>query len=123
MKIIHIDQKYPEDWIRVLNHIANLFFEDSKLKVEPEDAEMVRSFSYEVGDDFSITTKAILTVDGKEYTTHYSIQYESVATDRELNIRIKRALSHVFLDVLEQRYRDASAMGDFNRSTPNKALS
>ena len=25
MKIIHIDQKYPEDWIRVLNHIANLF--------------------------------------------------------------------------------------------------
>ncbi|MED4886872.1 coproporphyrinogen III oxidase [Lysinibacillus sp. FSL R7-0073] len=102
MKMIHIDQKYPEDWIRVLNHIANLFFEDSKLRVEPEEADMSVSFTYDVGENFSIATKAILTVDGQQYTNDYSIQYESTATGRELNIRMKRALSHVFLDVLEQ---------------------
>ncbi len=102
MKMIHIDQKYPEDWIRVLNHIANLFFEDSKLRVEPEEADMSVSFTYDVGESFSIATKAILTVDGQQYTNDYSIQYESAATGRELNIRMKRALSHVFLDVLEQ---------------------
>lgn len=102
MKMIHIDQKYPEDWIRVLNHIANLFFEDSKLRVEPEEADMSVSFTYDVGENFSIATKAILTVDGQQYTNDYSIQYESAATGRELNIRMKRALSHVFLDVLEQ---------------------
>ncbi|WP_374965288.1 coproporphyrinogen III oxidase [Lysinibacillus sp. RS5] len=102
MKIIHIDQKYPEDWIRVLNHIANLFFEDSKLKVEHEGTDMSVSFEYNVGDDCSLSTKAVLEVDGKSYTNDYRIQYDTGAEGRELNIRMKRALSHVFLDVLEQ---------------------
>ena len=57
---------------------------------------MSASFDYQTGKDFSISTKANLIVDGKQYTNEYSIQYESPTTDRELNIRIKRALSHVF---------------------------
>ncbi|QDQ00136.1 coproporphyrinogen III oxidase [Lysinibacillus fusiformis] len=102
MKIIHIDQKYPEDWIRVLNHIANLFFEDSKLKVEADEADMAVSFKYRVETDFSVYTNAVLEVDGKRYTNDYTIKYDTEAVGRELNIRMKRALSHVFLDVLEQ---------------------
>ncbi|MGN4127354.1 coproporphyrinogen III oxidase [Lysinibacillus sphaericus] len=102
MKIIHIDQKYPEDWIRVLNHIANLFFEDSKLKVEAHGADMAVTFTYHVEADFSVYTNAVLEVDGKRYTNDYHIKYDTEAVGRELNIRMKRALSHVFLDVLEQ---------------------
>jgi len=102
MKIIHIDQNYPEDWIRVLNHIANLFFEDSKLKVKSEGADMSVSFEHHVAEDFSLSTKAVLGVEGKHFTNQYHIQYDTQAEGRELNIRIKRALSHVFLDVLEQ---------------------
>ncbi len=120
MKMIHIDQKYPEDWIRVLNHIANLFFEDSKLRVEPEEADMSVSFTYDVGENFSIATKAILTVDGQQYTNDYSIQYESAATGRELNIRMKRALSHVFLDVLEQHTRVHQQWGILTGVRPTK---
>ena len=102
MKIIHIDQNYPEDWIRVLNHIANLFFEDSKLKVKSEGADMSVSFEHHVTEDFSLSTKAVLEIEGKHFTNEYHIKYDTQAEGRELNIRIKRALSHVFLDVLEQ---------------------
>lgn len=102
MKIIQINQKYPEDWIRVLNHIANLFFEDSKLKVDTTEADMKASFQYRVDADFSVHTSAVLEVDGKTYTNDYSIQYDIDAPEREQKIRIKRALSHVFLNVLEQ---------------------
>ncbi|MGE7843206.1 coproporphyrinogen III oxidase [Lysinibacillus sp. NPDC093712] len=102
MKIIQIDQKYPEDWIRVLNHIANLFFEDSKLSTTAQGADMSVAFSYRVEENFSIYSRAVLEVDGKRYTNDYHIDYEIEAVGREQNIRMKRALSHVFLDVLEQ---------------------
>jgi len=102
MKIIHIDQNYPEDWIRVLNHIANLFFEDSKLKAKSDGADMSISFEHHVAEDCSISTKAVLEVEEKQFTNEYHIQYDTQAEGRDLNIRIKRALSHVFLDVLEQ---------------------
>ena len=72
------------------------------MKVEPKGADMSASFDFQTGDDFSISTKAVLIVVGQQYTNEYRIQYETPATGRELNIRIKRALSHVFLDVLEQ---------------------
>ncbi|MFJ7738592.1 coproporphyrinogen III oxidase [Lysinibacillus sp. NPDC097287] len=102
MKTIQINQKYPEDWIRVLNHIANLFFEDSKLKVDTIEADMKATFHYRVDADFSVHTGAVLEVEGTTYTNDYSIPYEEDASERERNIRIKRALSHVFLNVLEQ---------------------
>ncbi|OEB99890.1 coproporphyrinogen III oxidase [Lysinibacillus sphaericus] len=102
MKIIQIDQKYPEDWIRVLNHIANLFFEDSKLSTNAQEAEMSVAFSYRVDANFTVYTSAVLEVDGKRYTNDYHIEYATEAVGREQNIRMKRALSHVFLDVLEQ---------------------
>lgn len=102
MKVIQIDRKYPEDWIRVLNHMANLFFEDSKLKVETMEADMTVAFNYRIDADFSVHTDAVLEVGGSRYTNDYSIQYDVDAPERERNIRIKRALSHVFLNVLEQ---------------------
>ena len=102
MKIIKLNKKYPEDWIRVLNHIANLFFEDSKLKVDTTEADMEVAFAYHVDPDFSVHTSAILDVDGTRYTNDYRIQYKTDAPEREQNIRIKRALSHVLLNVLEQ---------------------
>lgn len=102
MKIIQIDQKYPEDWIRVLNHIANLFFEDSKLSTTALQADMSVAFTYRDDANFSIYTSAVLEVEGKRYTNDYHITYETEAVEREQNIRMKRALSHVFLDVLEQ---------------------
>ena len=46
MKKIQVNEVFKEDWNRVLNHIANLFFEDSKIVVAADDAELSFRFHY-----------------------------------------------------------------------------
>lgn len=102
MKTIYVKEHFKEDWNRVLNHIANLFYEDSVLQLEEEGAEMKLSFTHRIEEDFTICTTSRLEVDGTTYTSDYSIKYATEGTEKEQNIRLKRALSHVMLDVLEQ---------------------
>lgn len=102
MKTIYIKQQFKEDWNRVLNHIANLFYEDSVIQAEVDGADMRFNFTHRIDDDFTIYTSARLEVDGQVYTNDYHIGYKTEGTEREQNIRLKRALSHVMLDVLEQ---------------------
>lgn len=102
MKKIAVHKQYKEDWNRVFNHIANLFFEDSQIVVATEDADMSIFFNYTIDNHHSINTESELIVDGQTFTSNYSIRYENSGTDKEQNIRLKRALSHVMLDVLEQ---------------------
>lgn len=102
MKTIHIHEQLKEDWSRVLNHIANLFYEDSVITFEKDGADMSISFTHDIQPDFSIHTSAQLLVNGQEFTHTYSIGYATEGTEKEQNIRLKRALSHVMLDVLEQ---------------------
>ena len=102
MKTIYVKEQFKEDWNRVLNHIANLFYEDSVLQLEEDGAEMKLSFTHRIDSDFTIYTTSTLEVEGTTYTSDYSIKYTTEGTDKEQNIRLKRALSHVMLDVLEQ---------------------
>lgn len=102
MKTIHINEQFKEDWNRVLNHIANLFYEDSVIQFTKDGANMSISFEHEIADDYTISTAAKLIVDGQEFTSSYSIGYATEGTEKEQSIRMKRALSHVMLDVLEQ---------------------
>jgi len=102
MKKIEVNEVFKEDWNRVLNHIANLFYEDSKIVVAAEDAELSFRFQHTIDPDYTIRTACELVVDGVTYTSDYSIQYETEGTEKEQGIRMKRALSHVMLDVLEQ---------------------
>ena len=102
MKTIHINEQFKEDWTRVLNHIANLFYEDSVIQIEQDGSDMSIEFNKSIDENFTISTYAKLLVDGQEYTSNYSIQYTTEGTEKEQNIRMKRALSHVMLDVLEQ---------------------
>ena len=102
MKTIHINEQFKEDWTRVLNHIANLFYEDSVIQIEQEGADMLLAFEHSIDETFTVQTTAKLTVDNETYTSNYSIGYATEGTEKERNIRLKRALSHVMLDVLEQ---------------------
>jgi len=102
MKKIEINEVFKEDWNRVLNHIANLFYEDSKIVVAAEDAELSFRFQHSIDKDYTIRTECELAVDELTYTSNYSIQYDTEGTEKEQGIRMKRALSHVMLDVLEQ---------------------
>ena len=102
MKTIHINERLKEDWTRVFNHIANLFYEDSVIQIEQDGADMAMSFEHSIDETFTVHTAAKLTVDSETYTSNYSIGYATEGTEKERNIRLKRALSHVMLDVLEQ---------------------
>lgn len=102
MKTIQINEQFKEDWNRVLNHIANLFYEDSVIQFTQDGADMSISFKYQIDSNYTITTHATLVVDGQKYTSDYSIGYATEGTEKEQSIRMKRALSHVMLDVLEQ---------------------
>lgn len=102
MKTIYITEQFKDDWNRVLNHIANLFYEDSVIKFTKDGSDMSISFTHAIDEQFTITTAAKLIVDRQEYTSDYSIGYATEGTEKEQNIRMKRALSHVMLDVLEQ---------------------
>ena len=102
MKTIYINEQLKEDWKRVLNHIANLFYEDSVIQIEQDGSDMSIQFKHSIDENYVIHTAATLVVDGQTYTSDYSIGYETEGTEKEQNIRMKRALSHVMLDVLEQ---------------------
>lgn len=102
MKKIYIKEKFKDDWNRVLNHIANLFYEDSVIQLDEAGSEMQFSFTHHIDKDYTIYTSANLNVDGQTYTSDYHIGYQTEGTEKEQNIRLKRALSHVMLDVLEQ---------------------
>ncbi|MEG0386367.1 MAG: coproporphyrinogen III oxidase, partial [Solibacillus sp.] len=102
MKAIYIKEQYKEDWHRVFNHIANLFYEDSIIQLEHEGSDMSLQFGHSTDTEHTIRTSAKLEVEGQTYTSQYSIGYSTEGTDKEQNIRMKRALSHVMLDVLEQ---------------------
>ena len=102
MKTIQINEQFKEDWNRVLNHIANLFYEDSVIQFTQDGADMSISFKHHIDSNYTITTHATLEVDGETYTSDYSIGYAKEGTEKEQSIRMKRALSHVMLDVLEQ---------------------
>lgn len=102
MKTIQVNEQFKEDWNRVLNHIANLFYEDSKITIKSEEADMSIQFEHSIDRDYTIYTASELTVDGQTYTSRYSIGYKTEGTEKEQGIRMKRALSHVMLDVLEQ---------------------
>lgn len=101
MKKIIIHESFKKDWIYVLTHIANLFFEDCKLYEIIEDPDLSVRFQYKMENNVYYTASK-LEVDGKTFISTYSKEYDTDGTEKEQNIRMKRALSHVLLDVLEQ---------------------
>ena len=64
--------EFKEDWNRVLNHIANLFYEDSVIQFTKDGANMSMSFEHAIADDYTITTAAKLIVDGQEFTSSFN---------------------------------------------------
>ncbi|HJH11717.1 MAG TPA: coproporphyrinogen dehydrogenase HemZ, partial [Metalysinibacillus jejuensis] len=119
MKVIQVDRAYKEDVMRVFNHLANLFFEDSKIKVNAVQADMFVRFT-ENDDGLHFATTAELLVEGNSYTSSYAKTYDTTVTLREQLIRRKRALSHVFLDVLEQYTGITQAWGILTGIRPTK---
>ncbi|MGE7622649.1 coproporphyrinogen III oxidase [Viridibacillus sp. NPDC096237] len=102
MKVLGINGDFPQDWIRVFNHITNLFFEDSKVSKTGKDTDLNVYFDWRVDANYKVITTAELHSEGQKYTSEFVQEYTKEGDEKEQNIRLKRALSHVLLDTLEQ---------------------
>ncbi|WP_342506229.1 coproporphyrinogen III oxidase [Sporosarcina sp. FSL K6-2383] len=101
MQKIIIKQSFEQDWIRMFTHLANLFFEQSKIIDEDEAEAIAVVFSLEKNADNLLIGKAFLTWNGAEYAAEFSELEEN--EDEKIQTRqLKRIYSHILLEALEQ---------------------
>jgi len=101
MQKIVIKQPFEQDWIRMFTHLANLFFEQSKIIDEDEEQAISVAFSLEKNADNMLIGQALLTWDGQEYSATFTELEEN--DDEKIQTRqLKRIYSHILLEALEQ---------------------
>lgn len=120
MKVLKINPAYPQDFMRVFHDITNLFFEDTKIAKKEMVPDLEVHFTHSISDDHLIKTAAELHAEDEIYRSHYEQQYENEGTEREQKIRLKRALSHVLLDTLEQMTEIKQQWGILTGIRPTK---
>jgi coproporphyrinogen dehydrogenase HemZ len=101
MQKIIMKENYEQGWIRMFTHLANLFFEQSKIVDEDEEGAILANLTLERTLDGQLVGKAILTWDGVEYSAEFS-ETEETDDDKVITRQLKRIYSHVFLETLEQ---------------------
>ncbi len=70
-------KSFEQDWIRMFTHLANLFFEQSKISTDPEEDGILVDISIN-REGATITGFAQVTHNGNEYSATFS---EQVTTD------------------------------------------
>ena len=100
MQQLHVDQQFPQDWIRMFTHLANLFFEQSKLTANRTADDAIELRFHEEYEDVPCVT-ADIEWQGERYTSSFGEEAKETEEREQLRQR-KRMYSHVLLDVLEQ---------------------
>ncbi len=85
----------------MFTHLANLFFEQSKIIDEDEDEAISVVFSLEKNEDNMLIGQAFLIWDGAEYTSEFS-ELEEMDDEKIQTRQLKRIYSHILLEALEQ---------------------
>ena len=100
MQKIILTKSFEQDWIRMFTHLANLFFEQSKISTDPEEDGILVDISIN-REGATITGFAQVMHNGNEYSATFSEQVTTDESETETR-QLKRIYSHVFLEVLEQ---------------------
>ena len=100
MQKLILTKSFEQDWIRMFTHLANLFFEQSKISTDAEEEGILVDLSI-TREGATITGFAHLTHNGNEYSATFSEQVTTDESETETR-QLKRIYSHVFLEVLEQ---------------------
>ena len=100
MQKIILTKSFEQDWIRMFTHLANLFFEQSKISTDPEEDGILVDISIN-REGATITGFAHVMHNGNEYSAIFSEQVTTDESETETR-QLKRIYSHVFLEVLEQ---------------------
>ncbi|MBY0222806.1 coproporphyrinogen III oxidase [Sporosarcina aquimarina] len=101
MQQLNVNEQFPQDWIRMFTHLANLFFEQSKIGTETVDEATINIRFFEQFEEKSPSISAQLQWNGQRHTAQFA--EDALETDeKELLRQKKRMYSHVLLEVLEQ---------------------
>ncbi|ARJ38391.1 coproporphyrinogen III oxidase [Sporosarcina ureae] len=100
MQQLYVNQQFPQDWIRMFTHLANLFFEQSKIVTDRTDETAIAlQFREEYEESPSVTVD--IQWQDKHYTSRFAEEVKETEEREQIRQR-KRMYSHVLLDALEQ---------------------
>ena len=122
MKQIYIQGLVDERYIRPLEHIGNLFFEDTKvLFSEPEEkADLHVHFETEVnGNEFTVRGKLEELEDGKLFDSKADL---SGLTEKDIFKQMKKAISKSYLLMLQEYTGMVQKWGILTGIRPTKLL-
>ncbi|PLT33772.1 coproporphyrinogen III oxidase [Bacillus sp. V5-8f] len=120
---IEIQGLEDERFHRPLQNIANLFFEETEILLSNgEDADLQVEFKWEASD--SIFARALLLVKdpAEQYESNHRIDISPDLTDKELFQHVKRAVSYVFVNVLQDMTGINQKWGILTGVRPTKLL-
>lgn len=122
MKVIYIQGLTDERYIRPLEHIGNLFFEDTKvLYSEPEEkaALHVQFESEIIGNEFIVKGKLDELEEGTIFDSNADL---SNLTDKEIFKQMKKAISKSYLLMLQEYTGMVQKWGILTGIRPTKLL-
>lgn len=125
MIILQIEIKglHDERFERPLRNIANLFYEETEIVFgEANDADFEVTLQYEVTDKIIVSAALLEKATQKSYTAGYEQDLIPAKTDKEQFKQVKRVISHVYLDVLQQVTGITQKWGILTGIRPTKLL-
>ncbi len=125
MIILQIEIKglHDERFERPLRNIANLFYEESEIVFgDVKDADFEVTLHYEVTDKITVSASLLDRTTENSYLAGYSQDLIPANTDKEQFKQVKRVVSHVYLDVLQQVTGITQKWGILTGIRPTKLL-
>jgi oxygen-independent coproporphyrinogen III oxidase len=112
-----------ERFHRPLQNIANLFFEESEiLLLQNGTAELVVAFEWKATETVFARSELVNNKTGKRYEASHEIAIPEECSDKELFKQLKRAISYVFVNVLEEMSGITQKWGILTGIRPTKLL-
>ncbi|WP_230126618.1 coproporphyrinogen III oxidase [Bacillus sp. CECT 9360] len=112
-----------ERFHRPLQNIANLFFEESKVLLAADDsAELQIAFNWQASDTVSAKAELFEKETDKRYQASHEIKIAPESTDKEVFKQVKRAVSYVFVNVLQDMTGIKQKWGILTGIRPTKLL-
>ncbi|WP_110928998.1 coproporphyrinogen III oxidase [Bacillus massiliglaciei] len=112
-----------ERFQRPLQNIANLFFEESKAAQKAmEDPDITIEFQWSVSKRVDVSAVLVHHEDGLQFTAHHDEELVLPAGEKERFIQVKRAVSNVYLQVLQQLTGMTQKWGILTGIRPTKLL-
>lgn len=112
-----------ERFIRPLELIANLFFEETTITFkEEENGDLSIYFSLDIKDNSVYVTGKLIDKEGFQESSEYEKEFSSYQTEKERFKQIKNAVSHAFLTMLQNKTGMIQKWGILTGVRPTKLM-